>query len=73
MHLRNTFQSTNLIHNSCESRRSYLLLDLNSYFKKAQYADATVSLKEMRNTQHKRWLNVVETSVTVNNNTNVDC
>ena len=32
----------------------YLLLDLNPYFKNAQYADATVSLKEMRNTQHKR-------------------
>ena len=27
------------------SRRSYLLLDLNSYFKNAQYADATVSKK----------------------------
>ena len=38
------------------SRRSYLLLDLNSYFKNAQYADATVSVKEMRNTQHKRSL-----------------
>ena len=34
----------------------YLLLDLNPYFKNAQYADATVSLKEMRNTQRKRWL-----------------
>ena len=53
MHLLNTLQSPNLKHNSCESRRSYLLLDLSSYFKNVQYADATVSLKEMRNTQHK--------------------